>query len=101
MFWQISRAKWTLRRAIYAHLKQRYIFNFRLPSSTLRRMLPVTWLKPQVKNGYSIISFCILDLEGLTIWPLPTFLGLGTISCAYRCGVIDESQVDPVPSVFI
>ena len=64
-------------------------------------MLPVTWLKPQVINGYSIISFCILELEGLTIWPLPTSLGLGTISCAYRCGVIDESQAAPIPSVFI
>ena len=90
-----------LTRSVYARLVERFIFNFRISPDALDRRLPVRWLKPQVVNGYSVVSFCILRLERLMLWPLPSFLGFDTISCAYRCGVIDASAASPEPSVYI
>ena len=53
-------------------------------------------------NGSSIISFCILHLKDVTIWPLPgKIIGWKTISCAYRCGVLDSSGGTPEPAVWI
>lgn len=72
-------------------MAERFIFNFRLRPDEFAKHLPVPWLKPQVFNDWSVASFCILKLTQVTIWPFPRFLGMDTISCAYRCGVIDTS----------
>ncbi|WP_201381196.1 hypothetical protein [Ktedonobacter sp. SOSP1-52] len=88
-------------RTVKARLLERFIFNFRVRSEVLTRHLPVTSLCPQVFHGWSVVSFCILKLDRVTLVPLPSWLGLETISCAYRCGVIDITDTQPVPSVYI
>lgn len=88
-------------RSVSGRLVERFIFNFRLSPDALAAHLPVRWLKPQSINGYSVVSFCILKLQGLMLSPLPSFLGFDTISCAYRCGVIDTTEATPNPSVYI
>ena len=88
-----------LPRSITAILEERLLFNFRIAPERLASILPVPWLKPLVVNGSSIVSFCILHLKDVTIWPLP--FGWKTISCAYRCGVVDSSSGSPVPAVWI
>jgi hypothetical protein len=82
-------------------MRERYIFNFRLRPDALARHLPVKWLEPQVINGWSAVSFCILKLERITIWPIPAIFDFSTISCAYRIGVMDLSGDRPEPSVYI
>lgn len=52
-------------------------------------------------NGFGVVSFCLLRLEGVTLWPLPTFMGMNSTSCAYRCAVTDISGVVQEPSVYI
>ncbi|MGA7216706.1 MAG: hypothetical protein WBX38_00230, partial [Candidatus Sulfotelmatobacter sp.] len=88
-------------RAVTANLVERFIFNFRLPPDKFAEQMPVKWLQPQIINGWSVASFCILRLDKVILWPLPGFLGMKTISCAYRCGVIDASQSPAGPSVYI
>jgi hypothetical protein len=89
-------------RKVTAWLDERYIFNFRMPPDALARHLPVTWLQPETINGWSVTSFCILSLEQVTLWPLPgKLIGFKTISCAYRCGIVDVSTGERVPSVYI
>jgi len=88
-------------RSIGAHMVERYIFNFRIRPDELKKRLPAPWLEPQVMNGYSVVSFCILWLEKLTVQPLPAVFGYSTISCAYRIGVMDVSEAPPVPSVYV
>ena len=89
-------------RSITAELEERLLFNFRVAPETLATQLPVPWLKPLVVNGSSIVSFCILHLKNVTIWPLPgSIIGWKTISCAYRCGVLDSSGGSPQPGVWI
>jgi hypothetical protein len=89
-------------RSITAVLEERLLFNFRLAPEMLGSLLPVPWLKPQVINGVSVLSFCILHLKNVTIWPLPgSIIGWKTISCAYRAGVIDGSSGTDVPAVWI
>ena len=88
--------------SIYGNLADRYLFNFRVDSDALENHLPkIPWIKPRTINGYGVVSFCLLKLKGLTMWPLPTSFGLNTTSCAYRCAVIDESDKRSEPSVFI
>jgi hypothetical protein len=80
----------------------RYLFNFRVDPDALRAHLPpVKWLEPRVINGYGVVSFCLLRLKGVTVWPLPSRLGFDTISCAYRCAVVDSSGAGPEPSVYV
>ena len=88
-------------RSIVAQMRERYIFNFRTRPEALAPHLPVPWLEPQVVNGWSAISFCVLKLERLTLWPLPALFDFRTISCAYRVGVVDLSGPRPEPSVYI
>ena len=88
-------------RSVTANLVERFIFNFRLRPEAFAQHLPVPWLQPQVFNGWSIASFCILKLNQVIISPLPGFLGYETISCAYRCGVLDSSGKNVEPSVYI
>jgi hypothetical protein len=88
-------------RSIIARMIERYIFNFRVTPDCLARHLPVPWLAPQVINGWSVISFCVLKLDRLTVWPLPPVGRFETISCAYRIGVIDHSGNTPEPSVYV
>jgi hypothetical protein len=88
-------------RIVTARLIERFIFNFRLKPDEFANYLPVAWLRPQVFNGWSVASFCILKLDRVVIWPFPSFFGMQTISCAYRCGVIDTSQSPPEPAVYI
>jgi hypothetical protein len=90
-----------IRRSVSARLVERFIFNFRLSPNSLAERLPVSWLKPQVANGWSVVSFCILRIERLMLRPLPAQAGLETTCCAYRCGVIDCSEVSCNPSVYI
>jgi hypothetical protein len=88
-------------RRVDAQLLERFIFNFRFPPDAFASHLPVPWLRPQEFNGWSIVSFCILKLDNVIIWPLPGFLGKRTISCAYRGGVTDLSRGREEPSVYI
>jgi Uncharacterized conserved protein (COG2071) len=88
-------------RIVSAHLVERFIVNFRLPADALRERLPAEWLEPQVLAGWSVASFCVLKLDRMTLWPLPPLVRIQTISCAYRCGVIDTSGTEPEPSVYI
>jgi hypothetical protein len=89
-------------RSITAVLEERLLFNFRVAPEMLATQLPVPWLKPLIINGTSILSFCILHLKEVTVWPLPgSIIGWKTISCAYRCGVIDSSNGSPQPAVWI
>jgi hypothetical protein len=88
-------------RSVHAQLRERFIFNFRLRPDALAARLPVPWLQPQVINGWSVASFCILGLRRVMVAPLPGFLGFTTVSCAYRCGVIDHSGSAPEASVWI
>jgi hypothetical protein len=94
--------KSALKLSIYGHLIDRYLFNFRVDSKTLQSHLPsVKWLRPRVVNGYGVVSFCLLRLQGVTLWPLPSQLGLDTVSCAYRCAIIDDSGERPQSSVYV
>lgn len=47
-------------RSVKARMEERYIFNFRLPPDELAKKLPIPWIEPQVVNGCSVVSFCIL-----------------------------------------
>lgn len=86
---------------ISSHLVERYLFNFRVAPEVLTDRIPISWLKPRIVNGFSVVSFCILKLEHVTLKPLPSLLGLRTTSCAYRCSVTDISGRRPQPSVYI
>jgi hypothetical protein len=89
-------------RSITAVLEERLLFNFRVAPEMLASLLPVPWLQPQIINGASVLSFCILHLKNVTVWPLPgNIVGWKTISCAYRAGVIDSSSGSDVPAVWI
>lgn len=89
-------------RIIKGVLVERLIFNFRFRPEALSKFLSARWLKPQVHQGWSIVSFCILDLERVTLWPFPAAIfGKRTTSCAYRCGAIDASRHPPEPTVYI
>ena len=88
--------------SIHGDLVDRYLFNFRINPEVLQSHLPqIEWLKPRTINGYGIVSFCLLHLKGLTVWPLPSKVGLNTTSCAYRCAVTDVSGDKPEPSVYV
>ena len=88
-------------RSVAARMVERYIFNYRISPAELKKRLPAPWLEPQVINGYSVVSFCILWLEKLTLSPVPPIIPFSTISCAYRIGVLDVSETVPVPSVYV
>lgn len=88
-------------RSVAAHMVERYIFTYRIRPDELKKRLPAPWLEPQVINGYSAVSFCILWLEKLTLSPIPSIIPFSTISCAYRIGVMDVSEPEPVPSVYV
>jgi len=45
-------------RTIEAKMVERYIFNFRMRPSDLKKKLPVPWLEPQIVNGWCAVSFC-------------------------------------------
>src|SRR5215212_6371906 len=91
----------SLPRSVHARLVERFIFNFRLSPEAFANLLPAPWLQPQVFNGWSVMSFCILNLDQVVLSPFPGSLGLKTISCAFRCGVVDNSGASPEPSVYI
>jgi hypothetical protein len=86
---------------VRARLAERLIFNFRLPPEALAKFLPEPWLIPQVVGGFGIASFCVLDLRGITVAPLPTAVGLRSISCAPRFAVMDLSTSPPRPAVYV
>lgn len=88
-------------RSVHARLVERFIFNFRMPPESFARRLPTTWLKPQVCNGWCVVSFCILKLDRVMLSPLPGAFGFETTSCAYRCGVMDTSGGREESSVYI
>ena len=88
-------------RSIKARMVERYIFNFRMKPEALQRHLPVDYLKPQVLNGWSLMSFCILNLDRVTVSPIPNIFNFKTLTCAYRAGIIDHSKETPEPSVWI
>lgn len=86
---------------IESRLIERFIFNFRTRPEVLTSCLPVAHLRPQLLDGWGVVSFCMLTLDHVTLAPLPSWIGLRTTSCAYRCGVIDASGAQPEPSVYI
>ena len=94
-------SKGVIKPSVYGHLIDRYLFNFRLDASYLGSRVPVGWLKPRLYHGYGVVSFCLLKLKGVSLWPLPTSIGIDSVSCAYRCAVTDMSSVVPEPSVYI
>jgi len=88
--------------SVYGNLVDRYLFNFRTDPEEIQKHLPkVGWLRPRTINGYGVVSFCLLKLKGLTVWPLPLGLGLNTTSCAYRCAAYDISGGIQEPSVYV
>lgn len=89
-----------IKPSVYGQLIDRYLFNFRLDAEYLESQVPVDWLKPRLYQGYGVVSFCLLKLKGVTLWPLPTSLGIDSVSCAYRCAVMDTSGAAE-PSVYI
>jgi hypothetical protein len=90
-----------IKPSVYGHLVDRYLFNFRLDADYLESRVPIDWLKPRLYQGYGVVSFCLLKLIGVTLWPFPTSMGIDSISCAYRCAVTDISSNAPEPSVYI
>lgn len=89
-------------RKVCGKLMDRYLFNFRVSPEALQSKLPaIEWLKPRLINGYGVVSFCFLNLEDVTIWPLPSRLGVNSTSCAYRCGAVDNSNGLAEPSVYV
>jgi hypothetical protein len=88
-------------RTVNARLIERFLFNFRVKPEALAQHLPATFLRPLEINGWSVVSFCVLRLDRLMIWPIPRFLGYSTVSCAYRCGIIDVSSGHEEPSVYV
>lgn len=88
-------------RSVKARMEERYIFNFRLPPDELAKKLPIPWIEPQVVNGCSVVSFCILWLKKLAVEPFPPLFDFETISCAYRIAVIDNSGSKAEPSVYV
>jgi hypothetical protein len=90
-----------IKPSVYGRLVDRYLFNFRLDADYLESQVPVGWLKPRRYHGYGVVSFCLLRLKGVTLWPLPTAVGIDSISCAYRCAVVDTSLKASEPSVYI
>jgi|CXWL01.1.fsa_nt_gi hypothetical protein len=92
-----SLIKWTIK----GQLHQRYIFNFLIKPEVLVEKLPVDWLRPQIINGWSVVSFCILDIKKVTVSPIPNFFGFETTSCAYRIGAIDASGSGNQSTVYV
>jgi hypothetical protein len=88
-------------RSVTAQMDERFIFNFRVRPDDLARKIAAPWLKPQVVNGWSAVSFCILRLSRLSVAPFPSILNFRTTSCAYRIGVVDTSGSAPEPSVYV
>lgn len=86
---------------VRAELAERFIFNFRMPLDALAEYLPAPWLQPQPVGGYGVASFCLLSLRHITVAPLPTTIGLNSISCAPRYAVLDISEGAPKPAVFV
>lgn len=91
----------TMLPAVRANLKERFIFNFRMPPEAMAKYLPATWLAPQEINGFGVVSYCLLELHNITIAPLAPTVGLNSISCAPRFAVIDTSGAKPKPAVFV
>lgn len=96
-----KRATFPFFRSVKAQMEERYIFNFLIKPDDLAKKLPVPWLEPQVIEGWSVVSFCILWLKQLSVVPIPAIIPFETLSCAYRIGVIDVSGKAPEPSVYI
>ncbi len=86
---------------VRASLAERYLFNFRLPLQVCASYLPTSWLIPEEIRGFGVVSFCILDLRGITVAPLPTAVGLTSISCASRFAVWDTSGEQANHAVFV
>lgn len=82
-------------------MQERFIFNFRIRPKDLARKLPASWLEPQVVNGWSAVSFCVLRLSRLSVVPIPPIIPFETVSCAYRIGVVDTSGGQPQPAVYV
>jgi hypothetical protein len=87
--------------SVRAELAERFIVNFRMPPRVLQTLLPVDWLIPAEVNGWAIASFCMLDLRKITVAPLPTVLGMTSISSARRYAVVDSTTNPPKPAVFV
>lgn len=86
---------------VRAMMHERFLFNVRMPPDLLARHLPAPWLQPQIIRDHSVISFCTLNLKHITVAPLPTVVGLTSLSCAYRFAVVDTLQPAPTPAVYV
>ena len=86
---------------VRAELAERYILNYRMPIDAMAEILPASWLKPQVVNGYAVASYCALDLRHVVPAPLCPVVGPSSLSSAPRYAVVDMSCGEPEPAVFL
>lgn len=82
--------------AVRADMKERFVVNLRVPVAAMAEQLPAR-LRPQDVDGWAIASFCALNLENITVAPLPTIAGWRSLSAAERWGVLDEAG----PAVYV
>jgi hypothetical protein len=81
--------------AISAHVRERIVVNFAVEPDLMAAALPCDWLAPQIVDGKSVVSFCVLWLDRLTPSGWPSGLIASQISCAVRFGVIDRTTGRP------
>jgi hypothetical protein len=72
-----------------ADLVRRVIVNYALDPKLLEAKLPCSWMRPQLIRGAAIASFCVLDLERITVGAMPSALGIRNLNCAHRFGIVD------------
>ena len=91
-----------MKPSVCGNVLDRYLFNFRINLDKLENYMPtLKWLEPRNVNGYGVVSFCLVNFKGLTVWPLPKALGINTVTCAYRYSVMDISKPEAIPSVYL
>ena len=91
----------SLLRSAKADVRARYVVNFRVDPAVARSILPVSWLEPQVINGFAVLSFCPYVLEAVRLAVMPRALGIRSICSAYRLAVIDHSGTEPRAAVWV
>jgi hypothetical protein len=66
----------------------------------LEHLLPVDWLTPQLVDGSAVASVCVLRLSKITAGPIPSMLGVQSVSAARRYGILNQRSGGS-PAVFV